>query len=514
VEHGLLVSADQIENVLIERAAGQMFEEPAIRTLVIMTSNRPTMLRRSLASCVENLQRFGRQVRVLVVDDSEPAPTAAAIAAVQSQCDLAIEYFGNHETRLLERRLRATGDFDPEVIRFALFGQRPGQSWGANRNRALLTTVGQRLISIDDDVVCRLLRHGEPQGRLFLESSDQAEHMFFRSRAEALSHLANGDEDLVGVYDRVLGRHPATLLSEAGRRSRIAGLTLEPRVLDRLLHSKARIRYCMPGLAGDCATWAPSYLTLSGRSRERLVGTQDIYRWARQTREVVRCVPAATVAPVGFCMAYAVGLDNTTLLPPFLPLLRNEDGLFAHMLGLLEPRAFYAALPYAIMHDPEEIRSFGAADIANVMHACRLSDVVLALARQRGNGGSDPCVNLRRLGEHLRHIAAAPLPDFEDTVRTAVRPMFERRLALLDRLLVRYRGTPRFWAEDAHRALDGLQAAIGAADPLLPLDLKSGLTDAECRSSLRATVMNMGRLLESWEGMRDACRDNTAAAAH
>ena len=48
----------------------------------------------------------------------------------------------------------------------------------------------------------------------------------------------------------------------------------------------------------------------------------------------MRVVTRPTITDSGYCMALNLGLDNRHLLPPFLPVQRNQDGVFAAVLTL------------------------------------------------------------------------------------------------------------------------------------------------------------------------------------
>jgi hypothetical protein len=362
-------------------------------------------------------------------------------------------------------------------------------------------------VSVDDDTVCDLGVAAAATGSdaWSIETGDARDFWFFRARASALSALRpTPDVDFLGLY-HALGRDPASLIAAAPDRPLGEARTLEPRTLRRLLQPGARVRYGMPGLAGDCGTWAPYYLNLTGPSRERLVRTEADYAWACRSRETVRCVPRFTVSPPALCMAFAVGLDNTSMLPPFLPSYRNSDGLWAWTLGRCDPQAFRVDLPYALVHDPDPSPAFQT-DVSGALYICRVSEVMAAAM-----GGAaplpahhDPARRLRAMGTHLVDIAAASRADFEAAIRDAVHSSLKARMRRLDQRLKQFGAEPGYWAEDVRRALAGIHAQLTAPGPVLPWDLKPGRSDEDCRSTLQRLARDFGRLMIEWDGMREA----------
>ena len=103
------------------------------------------------------------------------------------------------------------------------------------------------------------------------------------------------------------------------------------------------------------------------------------YHAATRAREIVRSTPAYTVSDADDLMAGSLGLDLdiTKPVPPFFPVLRNEDGLFGSHLRLTAPDARLGFCPIALLHAPPDVR-VNAAD-AKTRGAGRLSCVDLVL---------------------------------------------------------------------------------------------------------------------------------------
>jgi hypothetical protein len=94
------------------------------------------------------------------------------------------------------------------------------------------------------------------------------------------------------------------------------------------------------GLEGDCGSEAPWLELLNGRDYEGAL-----------TRSVRRGVSRVTITPVGHFMSFAYGVMNTCSLPPFAPVGRNQDGVFAAMVKWTRPYALACHLPVYVRHE-------------------------------------------------------------------------------------------------------------------------------------------------------------------
>ena len=115
-------------------------------------------------------------------------------------------------------------------------------------------------------------------------------------------------------------------------------------------------------------------------------------------------------------MAMHCGLDNRLALPPFLPVLRNGDGLFGQMLKSCRPSGLTAYLPLAIAHLPDEERSSGRwGTLANQGEDRGPAFRAAALRLPQGACRSLE-QELRSLGEQLAGVAGLPAPEFQALV--------------------------------------------------------------------------------------------------
>lgn len=515
VRHGLLISDAQIAAALSHAGTPRRLR-PRLSRVAVMTRDRPRLLRRCLDTLLAARARHAHSVPYVVFDDSRPRATCdenrAVLRTLQERHGVSITYMGTRETSELQALLSETAEVAPDLVGFALFGDpETGESYGANRNRLLLSTVGERIVTLDDDTQAVL--HGDPAPRGWaVEAGDPTEFWFFRDRQAAFSLLPPLDADVVEMNEGIVGADVSSLAATPGP-ALLPSRSLPPWLLQRLLRPRARVAYSMLGLAGDCAAWGPHYVSLTGSSRERLVADEAGYAWARSTREIIRCAQRATLTPPSLFMAYAAGLDNAELLPPFLPLHRNSDGIFALTLALMDPGAFGAALPCAIRHDPEQARSFST-DIASVLFTFRFSEVVGAALRTTSLPATPvpTCRRLAVIGEHLCELGRAPLLEFEEVIRRSIQVHCAALAQRLDDLRRQFGDSPRYWATDARRALRGLHGVLTSTAPVVPVDVKAGHPLDVRRQAVQTTIARFGELLLAWPALCNAARTLVTAA--
>jgi hypothetical protein len=262
------------------------------------------------------------------------------------------------------------------------------------------------------------------------------------------------------------------------------------------------------GVAGDSGMGTAAYfLLLGGASRARLVRSAEAYRAALTGRRLLRAVPTATVGRPGFCMALNLGLDNRGLLPPFLPVLRNQDGVFAALLRACRPEALFGFLPWVVPHEPPGPRPSLADGLREAVTGLRTGQafqlLIGALApRLTGTGAA----RLRALGASLAEVGAAPAADFAAALGGLLRAQMGALAARLEGLLAEYGGQPAYWAEDVRGLLAAVREALPRPD-VTPADLRAAFGRERAPEVFRGLVRQFGELLRVWPDLVEAARD-------
>lgn len=182
-----------------------------IQSVGFVTKNRVKHLRKALATYVLKRPTDGI-LRVVVVDDSEKGRTRKAnqslLREVASLRRKEAFYVGFEEKVLFRDRVARDGDIPAGVIDLCLFGhRRAGCNVGGNRNALLLQTMGEMLLSVDDDTVCDVYNtEGTPPRLDIILGRDPS---FFRPLEQA-SFPKISNPDIFQIHETILGK---TLLS-------------------------------------------------------------------------------------------------------------------------------------------------------------------------------------------------------------------------------------------------------------------------------------------------------------
>jgi hypothetical protein len=460
----------------------------------IVTRDREAALRDGVVSYLTNCRQHARTPEVVIADGSDQPDSGARIRnALQSvrRGGEAIRYAGFAERLRYAEALQRESSVDPDVIEFALFGDpRCARSTGANRNALLVDTLGSLVFSADDDTLCRpRALPAVSEGASFTRAYDPTEFWFFPDRRQALEFGTPADVDVLGSHEPFLGR----TLAELGDESEASGA----------------VTLTLQGLVGDSGMGSPRYfLTLEGPSRARLLASRDSYHSALRSREVWRAAPRPTVASTAFCMTPFFGFDNRRLLPPFFPVERNSDGVFGLMVHRYVAGSHVAFLPLALVHDPQEPRSFEENEARTEAAGIRVADVLIAtiLSHNAGSDEEGDAGRLRRLATYLSDVGSLASADFEAFVRTALQMRTLTAMTLLETRLREYAGVPDFWADDVRGLIATLRGTTARRDYIVPSDLCRGRDLDGARDLTRELVWKYGELLNAWPALVKSAR--------
>lgn len=351
---GLMVSAD-IYTVTLQPSADPLFnlDKPVA---AVITWERPELLRRCLESLRANCN-LENLARIVVIDDSRDESVQRqnrlSTEAFAAKTETPVQHFGAEEqAEFMAAIIRQVPAIEAQV-RFLIDRQRWAGHWtsGLARTVALLLSVGQRLIVLDDDILCEAFETDVSLGVSF--GDDARETRFYRSREEAREQPVEEVTDPLIRHMRTLGSELKDALGALGARTlspqAFAGADLE--VLERL-RNDSRVLVTECGTLGDPGTSNLNWLaTLEGESLKSLLEDDDSVDKAFSSRVCFNGMHQARLKPRA-TMSQLTGLDNRALLPPYIPILRGEDRLFGDMLEFMHPHSVVVDQPWAIAHEP------------------------------------------------------------------------------------------------------------------------------------------------------------------
>jgi hypothetical protein len=478
----------------------------AVATLGIPTKDRPESLHRCLAGHLDDGRRRGRRHDYVIVDDSAASAVRARhremLRALGDRYGAAIGYAGPEERAGFAAALVRRAGLPPEAVQFALLNPEGCPvATGASRNALLLHTAGDLLVQVDDDTLCELAAPPGARPGLALSSRHDPTQFWFFGPGEALPCGGPDQVDLLAVHEQLLGKRPAECAASVDVGQATAALQ------SKLASGGGRVVVTAAGVVGDSGMGSSTYLlTLDGDSRSRLLRSEGDYRHALAGHRVLRAVPRTTLCERAFCVAMNLGLDNRDLLPPFLPVQRNQDGVFAALVGACLGGGWFGFLPWALRHEPPAAaRAAGRGVMPRVGTGHLLQVLVRAVAP--GPAGPDAAKNLHAVGRALAEWGGLSPAAFQSLVRSHLGEQLQRQAALLADRLRQFGGLPEFWAQDARQVLAHMHDALAGESYATPWDLAEAFGPARAGAMAQRLVLRTGQMLQNWPALVEAARD-------
>jgi hypothetical protein len=507
----LVAKQDLVARCLTREADNQ---PPAtIASVCIPTRNRPDMLRRCVESYIQCARQFSRCISFVIVDSSDDASiregNVAALSALRRCYGVDISYLGPAEKRDFARRLAARG-LDARSVDFAILNpERCPNDTGSNRNALLLSTVGECTLQVDDDTVCRVMPWiAKREGVRFTSKFNPTEFAFMDEEGR-LPEERFESRDFFALHETLLGKSAGELIQRHGLETR--GFE-QPRatLFRRIEGGGARIAMTALGVAGDSGMGSSVlFLQLEGESRASLMRSESVYRNALSYHRLIRAAPQLTVVDQGYCMTLNLGLDNRRLLPPFMPVQRLEDDIFAALLRAWAEGSAFGFLPWALSHEPPPRKRLSPADrSAQISSAQIIVALIRSFSPMEAKGTER---NLRALAKFLCEWGRAPLADLVEFVRMDAWRGASVQIARIEGLLQQHQRLPHFWAEDAERHIANLRAMVAMRNYVVPFDLAEAFGPELAMERAQRLAFRLGALLEAWPDLRQAASEERAS---
>ncbi len=481
----------------------------------VPTCNRPGGLRRVVASAAENARRYGRQIEVVVADDSDEAHQSenlAVLDALGDQFGIDAWHAGPREKAEFARLLAEHAGVPVATANVAL-SHAPG--WpgapGANRNTLLLHAIGEPFLTLDDDMDLKVARLPEGDDGLALTSTgDPTQSWFYATPDATLAATEFVDEDFLGLHESLLGCNVGRLAAEWTGGRPLDLDQVSSHFLANLMPDGGAVTYTMAGVLGDSGLKESlPFFFADGPSLERLLSAHGGHRGAMASRQMARGVLRTTIGDSEFCMGANIGLDNRELLPPFQTAARNEDGIFSALVRGCIPSSFIGFLPRTVLHDPVVARQFPVERFQETVGVLEAADAILHLVWSwpQPPGRSTTRRRLVSLGAYLIDLGELEPPEFESRLRQIWLTLCSSEAAYIERAL-RKPGPnePETWPIDLRRYLDTLIERL-ETDPPVTLRELEGSSPEAARARLQRFLREFGGLLCAWPDLVDAARE-------
>ncbi len=357
---GLMTKADE---ALRRLTGAESRAEPSPVDVFIITCDRPAAVKRLLNSMAAAPTRdLPRQYTLIddSRDDEAISENQRLVAAHNQTSDFRVKYFGLNEREQLINGLIDECPSHASSIRFLLdrahWSDLP--TYGLSRTLALLLGINSRVVVFDDDVLCEAVRSPFPgSGVQFGSITGRSATFWENADAQALQKR-NLSDSPIALITRQLGQtlgQGLNSLSHGGVAAEsLAGAN---GAFVRTLRSTSKILQTQCGTWGDPGTGGGHWIAeLDVESVDRLLATPGGVMNTVDARATWLGYPTPTLTKTGV-MSQITGYDASQLLPPFLPALRGEDGLFAYMLIAMHPDGLVLNHDWSVPHLPLDGRS-------------------------------------------------------------------------------------------------------------------------------------------------------------
>jgi hypothetical protein len=514
-EEGMMISrAELLQRGEVTKA---LDPPPRISCLAIPTSNRPGHLQRALKSYANHFSKVGRSIEFVVADDGQSPQSCQLSKEVSDRQaetgDSAVVYVGPGEKRQLIARLAEKHSVPRRALEFGILGPAGlAPTIGANRNTIVLQTAGKMVLSVDDDTICdpcSTTESNSMQSSLGKEG-DPAEYWFFADRDSVLAFARPVSIDIVGAHETLLGKPIWTLVGQ-GWEGQVDLDSACSHLIQSIWTGGGRVVITQNGSAGDSGMYSGRGLALQTKqeTRSRLLESEQQYRLALRSREILRQPRFPAVCHGGAFLGGFFGFDNRCLLPPFFPIGRHEDATVGYMIGHCLDSCYFGYLPWSLIHDPPGARAYRTDDVASV----RISDLLIACISPwncpvRTFGAAE---RLRSLGQHLLDVGSMPPGDFQEFLTMSLWRHTAQGIARKEAMLRQYGGQPTYWAADLLQEIKARQAAVTDPRYAVPIDLPEYPCVAESLRVVQSLIRSYGELVYWWPVIVERAKEVAAS---
>lgn len=511
VERGLIMRADDF----VERLRADTTAAPApVGGLYVRACDRPAQLQRLLDSLRADMDRYGRPLRVTVIDDSRDAVAASAqadaVAAFAVQTRTPARHVGAGAWRQVQERLtQALPEHAAVIDRLIGRGTAaaprtgPGRGW----NLALLLGAGERILFGDDDFAMPLKLHPEHRAGVDLAMGESTAARFFTDLDAALGAGRDPDFDALQWHLDLCGAPLAAVFDPASRIAPTAAQWrgLAPSKLPRL-EAGARIAATLNGHRGDSGSVSSDWMfTVDATSARDLFRDRDRYLRLIEHGRVWMGMAGAAASHATPFTPFAYDLSQ---LPAFVaPDDRGEDATFGAITRILDPNAWILGLPTSIGHVRETPRAYskpGSTAVARnfnyflVDFLARFEDDLFARAPEQ---------RLAAAASRLDDLAAASDRELLRMLGEYLQATYSGRVQRLQQLAAEVGAdAPVFWVADLQAVVKANAKALLSADVPRLSGWPKALDAAGSAARMRDDLTRFAALMRAWPAIWTTAR--------
>ncbi len=472
-----------------------------IKYLGWITNGRLPELQLSIESFIKYNRIYKKELSVIVCDDSiNNTNILKQLFRITTENRINVFYFGNKEkNNFIEKLSKDLNKYGVEkkILDFLILNPLKHNTCGANRNSLLLVTAGNKILSVDDDILFETFSSQKQNNNLeFSSEREPLDIEYFTDRNELLKKILPCDTDVFLQHENILGKS----INEIILKFKDTELFLDKAnngFIYSIIKNDRKIPVTMPGIAGSSGKGSPkSVLWINGLEREKIMKSKIVYKTYICRNEVFRLPDNLKISNGSFLMGYNMGIDNREMIPPFLPIGRGSDTIFASLLKMTNSYICY--LPFSLYHDPLKRRLFNYKDIFNF--SLHISDLILLIIEsiKISTHYSDVPFKLIMIGNYFKDISKLNKIDFFELIQNELIKHKCSFIKFLESLLIKYDSKPEFWAEDIFKIIKIIEKNFKNKDMYFPVELNNNDSIENKEKELKKTFNLFGELLISW----------------
>ena len=418
-----------------------------ITSVCIPTCNRPESITTCLTSLIGNLKKYSRRPRILIVDDSEnPASaqkTKEIAAHFQKEYGGIIECMDRSDRKIFAESVSQKTGVPEEVVSFALLGdKKAGNTVGSAENTFFLKTKGEKILIMDDDVICDFAEPTQKDNPFFT-TEPPGDYWFLNDGAHPPPHLQKTNLDLLNIHETVLGMKPKDILGKEA-----------PDFLD-----DGKIFDSYMGFFGDSPMESHTLLLIRPQVMEQIRVTSEIDYENMKAASCLAQVPQALALYNGpMCISMVMGVDNRDDTLPFLPVGRSSDSVFGMLRNKVFADKFSCHVPKLISHQ----RPSGEKRVISyniVFDSTKMNRVIASLAGEINIAEINTEENLKIIGRRFIDIARLTEDKLSIFLESHCRKITKFIGMHLDNILENNPDMPEFWIKDIKSKKEALKMA-------------------------------------------------------
>jgi hypothetical protein len=191
-----------------------------------------------------------------------------------------------------------------------------------------------------------------------------------------------------------------------------------------------------------------------------------------------------------------MGYDAEGILPPFLPHIRNDDGIWAYMVRAAYPDSAICHLPFAISHGPNSHPPLPSEySRLPVITANGLIHMLIAFCTTRVQADSAE-EYIKMLGKELTAIASLSKKEWRELTKELFVLLQHSHLLQLEQKLAEFWNMPFYWVDDLRLHINNIKQSLPTCTPWLPLEFQQFGDNTE--TFFLEYLRRSGELFQAW----------------